>query len=162
MVPSDCVTLAALPLTPAGKLDRAALPAPAATGRETAGYTAPAPGVERALVEVWQEVLRRGRIGVHDNLFDLGGHSLLLPQLMARIAEAFQLALPLRVLFEAPTVAQLAVVVERELLAQIESLSDEEAAGLVASAELAGDAAAVPAAENAGRRGAPAVDSRRS
>ncbi len=69
---------------------------------------------------------------------------------MARIAEAFQLALPLRVLFEAPTVAQLAVVVERELLAQIESLSDEEAAGLIAAAELAGDAAAaVPAAENA-------------
>jgi amino acid adenylation domain-containing protein len=150
MVPSDFVTLAALPLTPTGKLDRAALPAPAAESPEAGGYAPPETGVEQVLVEVWQEVLRRERIGINDNLFDLGGHSLLLPRLMARIAEALQLALPLRVLFEAPTVAQLAVVVERELLAQIEGLSDEEAAGLIAGAELAADAAvAVSTSENA-------------
>jgi amino acid adenylation domain-containing protein len=149
MVPSDFVTLAALPLTPTGKLDRAALPPPAAADPAD-GYAPPETGVEQTLVEIWRQVLRRDRIGIHDNLFDLGGHSLLLPQLLARIVEAFELAMPLRVLFEAPTVAQLAVAIERELLAQIEGLSDEEAASLIAGVEMAGDAVAgVSTSDNA-------------
>jgi amino acid adenylation domain-containing protein len=129
MVPSDFVLLAALPMTATGKLDIGALP-PLDLVRED-DFVPPQTGIEEVLAEIWQELLRRERIGIYDNLFDLGGHSLLVPQIVARIEEAFQLELPLRVLFEAPTVAQLAVVVEDALLAQIEGLSDEEAAGLV-------------------------------
>jgi len=127
MVPADYISLLALPLTTTGKLDRAALPRPEAAHDEDR-YAPPQTDTEELLIQIWQEVLQRERIGVDDNLFDLGGHSLLLPQLVARIEKVIQLEIPLRVLFEAPTVAQLAVVVEEAILAQIEGLSDEEAA----------------------------------
>ncbi len=125
MVPADYVHLPALPLNSSGKVDRAALPAPAGQGTES--YAPPQTDTEALLVQIWEDVLHRERIGIDDNLFDLGGHSLLLPQLVARIEKALGLELPLRVLFEAPTVAELAVVVEDAILAQIEALSDEEA-----------------------------------
>ena len=79
------------------------------------------------------QVLGRERIGIFDNFFDAGGHWLA-PQVFARIEETLHVALPLRILFEAPTVAQLATAVERELLAQIEELSDEEAERLLSTA----------------------------
>jgi acyl carrier protein len=129
MVPSDYVALAAIPLTTSGKLDAAALPRPEEQGESR--YAPPQTEVEEMLIQIWEEMLHRERIGVDDNLFDLGGHSLLLPQLLSRIEQTLQLELPLRILFEAPTVAQLAVVVERAVLAQIEGLSDEEAASLL-------------------------------
>jgi acyl carrier protein len=131
MVPADYIALDALPLTATGKLDHAALPGP--EPRREDGFAAAQTETEELLVGIWQDLLRRERIGIYDNVFDLGAHSLLLPQMMARIEEVFQLELPLRVVFEAPTVAQLAVVLETTLLAQIESLSDEEVAASLLS-----------------------------
>jgi len=133
MVPADFVLLDALPLTATGKVDRRALPESAAgtSGAEDDGYAPPETVTEEMLAEIWAGLLGRGRVGIFDNFFDLGGHSLLAPQVFARIEETFQVELPLRVLFEAPTVAQLATLIEQELLAQIEELSDDEAESLV-------------------------------
>ncbi len=110
MVPSALVLLKALPLTPSGTVDRRALPAPAAVTHAAAER--PRTATEAALAEMWAALLGLPEVGVHDNFFDLGGHSLLAVQLVARIEEAFRVTLPLRSLFEAPTVAQLAAVVE--------------------------------------------------
>jgi len=131
MVPADFVLLDALPLTATGKLDRRALPEPAAG--EDEAYAPPETVTEELLADIWAGLLGRERVGIYDNFFDLGGHSLLAPQVFSRIEETFQVELPLRALFEAPTVAQLANLVEQELLAQIEELSDEEAESLVLS-----------------------------
>ncbi|HEX3127436.1 MAG TPA: non-ribosomal peptide synthase/polyketide synthase [Thermoanaerobaculia bacterium] len=130
MVPSDFVILDALPLTPTGKLDRRALPEPDSQA-DDGSYAPPETAVEELLAEIWGALLGRERIGVYDNFFDLGGHSLLAPQVLSRIGETFQVELPLRTLFEAPTIAQMANLIEQVLLEQIEELSDEEAASLV-------------------------------
>ncbi|HVG06898.1 MAG TPA: amino acid adenylation domain-containing protein, partial [Thermoanaerobaculia bacterium] len=129
MVPADFVLLDDLPLTATGKLDRRALPEPGYGGDD--GSALPETEAEELLAEIWAGLLGRERVGIFDNFFDLGGHSLLAPQVFARIEETFQLELPLRAIFEAPTVAQLANRIEQELLAQIEELSDEEAESLV-------------------------------
>jgi amino acid adenylation domain-containing protein len=126
MVPSDYLALPAMPMTATGKLDRAALPAP--DRERDDGYVAPTTVSEELLADIWRALLDRERVSIYDNFFDLGGHSLLAPQLMSRIEEVFQIELPLRLLFEFPTVAQLAVTVEGALLAQIESLDDEDVA----------------------------------
>ncbi len=116
MLPAAWVWLAALPLTPNGKVDRKALPRPEASRPElAAAFVAPRTGLERALAAAWSEVLGTDEVGVHDNFFDLGGHSLLATRLMARIESRLGLALPLRCLFEAPTVAALAGRVEQAL-----------------------------------------------
>jgi amino acid adenylation domain-containing protein len=128
MVPADFVLLDALPLTATGKLDRRALPEP--TAGDTAagdGYAPPETVTEELLAAIWAGLLGRERVGIFDDFFDLGGHSLLAPQVFARIEETFQVELPLRALFEAPTVAQLANRIEQELLAGIEGMSEEEA-----------------------------------
>lgn len=145
MMPSAFEVLEALPLTPNGKVDRAALPAPG--GGEQAGeqfYVAPSSEMEEALVEIWQDVLEVERVGIHDNFFELGGHSLLATRVVARLQQSYGTRLPLRSLFELPTVAQLAprVSEERETgqehdkiaaaLAMLEGLSEEEASKLLA------------------------------
>ncbi|NPC76705.1 non-ribosomal peptide synthase/polyketide synthase, partial [Pyxidicoccus fallax] len=109
MVPSAVVVLPALPLSPNGKVDRKALPAPDAPASDEAiEYVAPRTETERQLALFFSELLRAERVGAHDNFFDLGGHSLLATQLVSRVRATFGVEMPLRDLFEAPTVAELA------------------------------------------------------
>ena len=113
MVPSAYVLLASLPLTPNGKVDRRALPAAdPETDDIKEDYVAPRTPVEEELAGIWAKVLGRQEVGVQDNFFELGGHSLLATQLTSRIRDAFQVELPVRYLFEAPTVAMLARHIE--------------------------------------------------
>jgi amino acid adenylation domain-containing protein/non-ribosomal peptide synthase protein (TIGR01720 family) len=112
-VPAVFMKLAAFPLTPNGKVDRRALPAP--DGRPGAGaYTAPRTPAEEVLAGIFASLLGIERVGVHDDFFLLGGHSLLAAQVAARVREAFGASLPLRRLFEAPSVAGLAAMLEQE------------------------------------------------
>ncbi|MEN6540450.1 MAG: amino acid adenylation domain-containing protein, partial [Mizugakiibacter sp.] len=114
MVPQHFVVLDALPLLPNGKLDRKALPAPADLAREPARereIVAPRDDLERRIAAEMEAVLALPGLGIDDNFFELGGHSLLAAQLTARLNKALGLALPLRTLFEAPTVARLAEAV---------------------------------------------------
>jgi acyl carrier protein len=113
MIPSAFVFLDALPLTPNGKIDRKALPAPDQTRPELEdNYVAPRTAVEEMIAEIWAEVLKLDTVGVHDNFFDLGGHSLLCAQLISRLRNTLQVEVPLRSVFEMPTVAQLAHEIE--------------------------------------------------
>ncbi|REG14197.1 amino acid adenylation domain-containing protein, partial [Archangium gephyra] len=107
MVPSAVVMLAALPLTPNGKVDRKALPAPEQE-RVREGHEAPRTETERKLASLWAEVLHQEKVGLGEDFFALGGHSLLATQLVSRVREAFGVELPLRTVFEAPTVERLA------------------------------------------------------
>ena len=113
LVPAVFVALDALPLTPNGKVDRRALPAPEADALHRAGEAvAPRTETERRVAGIWQEVLGLPAVGVEESFFELGGHSLLATRVMARLRQAFAVELPLRVLFERPTVAALAREVE--------------------------------------------------
>ncbi|HXO22566.1 MAG TPA: amino acid adenylation domain-containing protein [Thermoanaerobaculia bacterium] len=107
MLPAAFVALDALPRTPNGKVDRKALPPPERERDET-GYVAPRGPVEELLAGIWSEVLRAERIGARDSFFDLGGHSLLALQVVSRLRERCGLEVPVRALFEAPTLAGLA------------------------------------------------------
>lgn len=140
MVPSAFVRLDKLPLTNNGKVDRRALPAPdVSTEAKGGGFVTPSTPVEEKLAAIWAELLRVDRVGAQDNFFELGGHSLLGTRLMARVRRDFELEVPLRVLFERPTVATMAeAIVELQLqqstpedidrlLAEIEGMSDAEA-----------------------------------
>ncbi len=111
MVPSDFVLLAAMPLTPSGKVDRRALPAPDRSRSEPSGWVAPNGEVEETLAAVWLRLLGVERAGRDDDFFDLGGHSLLATQLVSRVHEVFGVELPLRQVFETPTLSRLAAAV---------------------------------------------------
>lgn len=109
MVPQHVVTLEALPRTPNGKTDRHRLPAPETGGRARgAAFVPPAGGVEQAIAEVWQDVLRRTEVGSQDNFFDLGGHSLLVVRVQARLREKLGRAVAITDLFRFPTIRALA------------------------------------------------------
>jgi amino acid adenylation domain-containing protein len=113
MVPSALVRLEAMPLTANGKIDRLMLPAPDLTRPEIdEAFMPPRTPVEEALIEIWVQVLGIERVGIQDNFFDLGGHSLLATQVISRVREAFKIELPLRKVFEEPTVAGLASSIE--------------------------------------------------
>ncbi|NQE33862.1 non-ribosomal peptide synthetase [Microcoleus asticus] len=113
MIPSAFVVLESLPVTANGKVDRLALPAPQPIKLEWAGgYVAPHTSIEEVLVKIWAEVLGIKRVGIRDNFFELGGHSLLATQLVSRVRDAFAVELPLRRVFEAPTIAELSKIVE--------------------------------------------------
>ncbi|HZH15045.1 MAG TPA: amino acid adenylation domain-containing protein, partial [Archangium sp.] len=118
MVPSAFVHLASLPLTSHGKVDRKALPSPDSRPELVQQFVAPRNEVEQTLTSLWAEVLGLERVGVHDNFFELGGHSLLATQAISRIRGAFSVELPLRDLFDAPTVAALSHRVHAALQAQ--------------------------------------------
>ena len=113
MVPSAVVVLREFPVTPNGKIDHRALPAPE---RERVGvsgtHSMAMTPTEELLVKIWSEVLGCGRVMPFDNFFELGGHSLLATQVIARVRDAFQVELPLRVLFEAQTVTEFATAID--------------------------------------------------
>ncbi len=109
MVPSTLVWLDELPLTSSGKLDRKALPPP---GTVIAAYVEPRTAAERALAETWAELFGLRRVGANDDFFDLGGHSLLATRTLSRLREIFDVDLPMRVVFERPTVAALGAAVD--------------------------------------------------
>ena len=133
-IPSAFLFLDQIPLNAHGKLDRSALLAPAQ--QETAGPEAPVPArrfTEKVLSDIWIDLLKVESIGVTDNFFDLGGHSLLAGQTMARVARALGVSLPIKTIFEAPTIEQLARRVEEALatkpqkpVAGIPRLADNE------------------------------------
>jgi acyl-CoA synthetase (AMP-forming)/AMP-acid ligase II/acyl carrier protein len=121
LVPSAFVVLDALPLMPNGKVDRQRLPAPTRTDTVIdAGYVAPEGPVQEMLVDVWQAVLGLAHIGVHDNFFQLGGHSLLGTRMISRLHREYDIDLPLRTLFERPTIAALADLIEEKLIEELD------------------------------------------
>jgi acyl carrier protein len=126
MVPSAFVFLDRFSLTSNGKIDRKALPAPEERRPELEeGYVAPRTPVEETIAEIWADVLNLDKPGALGNFFDLGGHSLLAIQVISRIRDAFQLEVPVRVLFERPTIEELALTVEEALIDEIESQTQE-------------------------------------
>ncbi|MBS2967086.1 hypothetical protein KGA66_28895, partial [Actinocrinis puniceicyclus] len=146
MVPSSVMVLDRLPLSPNGKVDRAALPS-AQDGRAAAArqFVAPRDAVEELIAQTWTEVLGATRVGVDDNFFELGGHSLQAVQIAFRIRAAFGVELGIKRILEAPTVARLAEVVTADLaasqavleeaLGDIESLPDEVVRELLAGTD---------------------------
>ncbi|MEH2149873.1 non-ribosomal peptide synthase/polyketide synthase [Nostoc sp.] len=118
MVPAAFVILESLPLTPNGKVDRRALPAPEASSELLAKYVAPRTPIEELLVQIWAQVLKVEQVGIYDNFFELGGHSLLATQLVSRVRSSLKVELPLRSLFAAPTIAELALLLVQQLQQQ--------------------------------------------
>jgi acyl carrier protein len=134
MVPAAFVWLEELPLTPNGKVDRVALPAPSASNTaQPADSARPGNELERGLETIVAELLELDRVGVDENFFMLGGHSMLGAQLIARIGDRFGVEMSLRSLFDNPTVAEMAVEVERLLVVDLEAMSDDDAARLLAA-----------------------------
>jgi len=138
MIPHDFVTLEAIPLTDTRKVDRKALPDPGTSRPElTTPYVAPRTPIEKELAKIWAEVLSTDEVGIHDDFFDLGGHSLSATRIISRVIATFELQLPVRALFESPTVAAMSVVISskegqkadeenlKRLLSEVESLSEE-------------------------------------
>jgi amino acid adenylation domain-containing protein len=115
MIPGAFVILSALPLTPNGKVDRRALPVPEFQPELQRSLVAPRTPIEEMLASIWADVLSIGLVGVHHNFFELGGHSLLGTQVISRVRDTFAVELPLRSLFEAPTIAEFASRVENSL-----------------------------------------------
>ena len=147
MVPSVFVALDELPLTGTGKVNRRALPDPGKSRPNLATpLVAPTTEVESKLAAIWQDVLSLDRVGVNDNFFDLGGHSLAASRVISRVIQAFQVELPIKALFDAPTVTAMATIIAQNqtkrasnaelarMLNELDSMSEEEAQN-----QLAGD-----------------------
>jgi amino acid adenylation domain-containing protein len=145
MVPSAFILLEKFPLSPNGKIDRKALPSPEKNQRiSTTAYVAPRSPFEAQLAEIWRELLRVEQIGIHDNFFELGGHSLLLTQLVFKLQEIFHVDLSLRILYDTPTVYEMAtaIVLEQaksgdmaeaeQWIEEVKNLSPEEMRALLA------------------------------
>jgi acyl carrier protein len=129
----------ALPLLSNGKVDRNALPAPDHARPEIEdAFAAPRTPIEEMMAAIWSQLLRLEKVGIHDNFFNIGGHSLLAAQVVGRVRNTFNVDLPLRVFFETPTVAGLAAYIARiqveeaddatlsAALAELSQLSEEE------------------------------------
>ncbi len=137
MMPTSFVRLETLPLTPNGKVDRAALPAPDAVNTVwDEDITAPTTPIEKRLAEIMATLLGLEQIGIDENFFMLGGHSLLGTQIIIRIAELFGVDLTLRTIFEKPNVRQLSAEVERLMIARLEGMSEAEAQHLLEQVQI--------------------------
>lgn len=152
MIPAGFIFVESLPLTPTGKVDRQALSLPDAVRRElTSSFVAPRTALEKVLAESWIEILGVEQVGTEDNFFELGGHSLLATQVVTRICHAFDVELPLRSLYEAPTVAALAAAllqvsaepsrIEKtaELLLKLAQLSEDQVERMLADKRAASE-----------------------
>jgi acyl carrier protein len=140
MIPTTFVALTKFSLLATGKVNRRALPDPGRSRPELAtDYAAPRTPIEQQLAKVWGEILSLNQIGIHDDFFELGGHSLAATRVVSQVIKQFQLQIPLRSLFDSPTVAEMAAVITEhqgkqlggieleQLLSELESMSDEEA-----------------------------------
>ena len=111
-------------MTANGKINRRALPKPKVSDMQAAvTYTAPQTPVEQKLADIWAQILKLEQVGIHDNFFNLGGHSLLAMQVIARIHDVIQVELPLRQLFETPTIEELALSITQQ---QLDGLNEAE------------------------------------
>lgn len=135
MIPAAFVFIEAFPLSPNGKINRRALPAPDTYQRNLdVDFVAPRTPIEEELAAIWSTVMKLQQVGIHDNFFELGGHSLLATQVVSRLREVFSLDFPLRYLFENPTIAELGQKVSEQaenddlarILAEVDELSEEE------------------------------------
>lgn len=139
MVPGIFMAIDQMPRTPIGKIDRKALPVPDQDRPELAHeYVAPRNPVEQMIADLWAKTIGIEKVGIYDNFFDLGGHSLMATQIISRLRNTYNVEIPLRKLFEAPTVANLAMVIAEaqaaqvseeelgEMLDELEGLSEEE------------------------------------
>lgn len=134
LIPASFVRLDRLPVTTNGKLDRAALPVPSPENQlRQSAYEAPTSPLEQRLAGILAEVMQRDSVGLDDNFFLIGGHSLLGTQIVLRAADAFGVDLTLRDLFDAPTVRRLAKVVEHHIIDAVSAMSDEQAVRLSAA-----------------------------
>jgi len=144
MIPASFVALDKLPLLSTGKVDRRALPKPGNKRPDlNTPFVAPRTPIEDEVSKLWANILSLDHVGIHDNFFDLGGHSLVATRLISKVVEQFKLTIPLQSLFQSPTVAEMTTVIieyqgkqlsESELqivLAEVESLTDEEALRLL-------------------------------
>lgn len=122
MVPAAYVHLERMPLTPSGKLDRKALPAPEGDVYSRAAYEAPENEIETALAAIWRQLLNVERVGRHDDFFSLGGHSLLALQLIARILQTFQVEVGVQTVFQRPSVKALAEAIRQGHTASVLAL----------------------------------------
>ncbi len=152
MIPSDFVLLQDLPLTTTGKVDRRALPLPE---HSSSNFVPPGTPIEQLLADLWAEVLQVEQVGIYDNFFEMGGHSLLATRLVSRLRSTLQIEIPLQSIFEAPTIASLALKIAhlqdqretlvdapitrrrrneaRQILSELNELSDEEVSALLQS-----------------------------
>ncbi len=140
MIPTSFIALDGLPLTPNGKINRRLLPTPPSSRPELESpKAAPRNEIEKRLAQIWKDVLALDEIGIHDNFFDLGGHSIAAFRVITRVIKQFKLEIPLQALFESPTIADMAALITAHqgktldeqglttLLNELESLSDEDA-----------------------------------
>jgi acyl carrier protein len=151
MIPSVFVMLESLPLTPTKKVDRAALPDPGTERPELDTlFVASRTSAEQQLASIWADVLVLDCVGIHDNFFDLGGHSLAAMRVVSQVIKEFQFELPLQSLFQSPTIAAMAAVImehqgkrlgEEDLermLGELELMSEDEAQRLIAKETVKG------------------------
>ncbi|MET7424031.1 amino acid adenylation domain-containing protein [Dactylosporangium sp. NPDC005555] len=128
MVPAHVITLDELPVTANGKLDRRALPEPGDDGPARPPYVAPSTAAEKAIAATWAELLEVDQVGLDDNFFDLGGHSLLITQLIARMKATLEIDVPVRAVLDHQTAGAFAAVVEAALIAELTATVEDDAA----------------------------------
>jgi acyl carrier protein len=151
MVPARIVILDELPVSANGKIDRKALPLPGRSRPELEiPFAAGRTPAEKQLSQIWADILELDEVGIHDNFLDLGGNSLAATRIVSQVFASFQIQVPLRSLFQSPTVAEMAAVIAehennriahpelKQILDELESLSEEEARRLIKDASNGG------------------------